>query len=444
MSDRKGFRVGIAVVMAVLLALGVVGIGMAQENAARSYLGVRYTAVEDGARIAEVIAASPAETAGLQVDDVITAVDGQAVTADSPLADLVRAHQPGDAITLSVRRGDETLEIVVTLGSAPEAEPQAQAGATGFSRQVKIAFAGLELQFREDGLEVTDVADDSLAADLLRVGDRITTVNGDPASGIDPDDLARLVEEGGDLTLGVMRGGEEQTVTLTLEPGTPISITQVYIGSMPGMMGPQGPMGFSFLQMGANRGYLGVAFRTITAELADSENLPVQQGALIEEVQADSPAEEAGLQVGDIITAVNDEPVDEEHTLADRLYAHEPEDTVTLTVLREGETLSLDVTLGERPGGYDIFTPGQGEGSQMFIPFGMFGQRMNADEWRQWLEDHPGLRDRMERLWEQFRQFGQDFDWQHWLEMLPQLPGLGSSQSNPPAESAPAIESIPA
>lgn len=444
MAGRKGFRVGIAVVMVVLLILGAVGIGLAQENQARPYLGVRYAEVENGARIVEVIADSPAEAAGVQVDDVITAVDGEAVTTDHALADLVRAHRPGDEITLSVQRGDEVLEITVTLGSTVETESQAQAGTTGFSRQVKIAFAGLELQFREDGLEVTDVADDSPAADLLQVGDRITAVNGDPVSRIDPDDLMRLVTDGGDLTLDVDRDGEEQTVTLPIEPGTSISITQVYTGGMPGMMGPQGPMGFSFPQMGGNRGYLGVAFRTITAALADSENLPVQQGALVEEVQADSPAQEAGLQVGDIITAVNDEPVDEEHTLADRLYAHEPDDTVTLTVLREGETLSLDVTLGERPGGYEIFTPGQGDGPQMFIPFGMFGQRMNADDWQRWLEDHPGLRDQMERLWEQFRRFGQDFDWQHWLEMLPPLPGLGSQQNNPPAESVPAIESIPA
>jgi membrane-associated protease RseP (regulator of RpoE activity) len=63
-------------------------------------------------------------------------------------------------------------------------------------------------------------------------------------------------------------------------------------------------------------------------------------------VFADTPAAAADLQEGDIILAVDGDVVDQERTLPDRLYAYEPGDTVTLTVLRDGEEMEVEVTLG--------------------------------------------------------------------------------------------------
>ena len=63
---------------------------------------------------------SPAAAAGLEAGDVITAVDGDRVDADSDLADHILPHQPGDQITLTVMRGDDQMEVTVTLGTLPE------------------------------------------------------------------------------------------------------------------------------------------------------------------------------------------------------------------------------------------------------------------------------------------------------------------------------------
>ena len=73
------------------------------------------------------------------------------------------------------------------------------------------------------------------------------------------------------------------------------------------------------------------------------------QGALITQVVSDTPAEDAGLQVGDIITAVDLIPVNANHQLADVLAQYEPGDRVTLTVWRSGESEEILVTLGEHP-----------------------------------------------------------------------------------------------
>jgi membrane-associated protease RseP (regulator of RpoE activity) len=94
-------------------------------------------------------------------------------------------------------------------------------------------------------------------------------------------------------------------------------------------------------------GRLGVAFVTLDEQTAQENDVTTTEGALIQEVVENSPAAEAGLQVGDIITAVNGEAVDVEHTLRDRLAAYEAGDEITLAVLRDGASQDIPVTLGE-------------------------------------------------------------------------------------------------
>ena len=123
-------------------------------------------------------------------------------------------------------------------------------------------------------------------------------------------------------------------------------------------------------EFSAPKAFLGVRFEPINEELAKDENLSVTEGAIIREVVEDSPAAKAGLQVGDVVTAVDGEPVDTEHTLRDRVGAHAPNDSIELTVLRGGETLNIDVTLGERKGidvdGFQFRVPGDGSAPFFF------------------------------------------------------------------------------
>jgi S1-C subfamily serine protease len=103
------------------------------------------------------------------------------------------------------------------------------------------------------------------------------------------------------------------------------------------------------------RPYVGVVFREIDAQVAEEEDLPVTAGAWIagaeseDAIVADSPADEAGLEEGDIITAVDGVPVDRDNPLDLQVLRFAPGDEVTLQVLRDGETLDLSATLGTRP-----------------------------------------------------------------------------------------------
>lgn len=72
-------------------------------------------------------------------------------------------------------------------------------------------------------------------------------------------------------------------------------------------------------------------------------------GQEITEIVADGPSATSGLEVGDVITALDDEHVDARNSLIDLLFAHEAGDTVSVTVDRDGAAQTFDVTLGERP-----------------------------------------------------------------------------------------------
>jgi 2-alkenal reductase len=93
--------------------------------------------------------------------------------------------------------------------------------------------------------------------------------------------------------------------------------------------------------------YLGIAYQPIAPDIASTYNLPVQWGAYVTRVAANSPASHAGLQQGDIITRVGDVALDETHSYLNTLYTYKPGDQVSLTIMRNGQTLQLQVTLGE-------------------------------------------------------------------------------------------------
>lgn len=91
------------------------------ETAFLGVTGEEATGEVSGAVITELTPGGAAIAAGLEVGDVVTAVDGQAVRSIGDLAARIRSYLPGDEVTLDVRRDGEPLSIKVVLGSAPPA-----------------------------------------------------------------------------------------------------------------------------------------------------------------------------------------------------------------------------------------------------------------------------------------------------------------------------------
>ncbi len=93
------------------------------------------------------------------------------------------------------------------------------------------------------------------------------------------------------------------------------------------------------------RGRLGVRYQPASQSLIENENLP-RGAAIIGEVVEDSPAEEADLRPGDVVTAINGETLQNHLQLGNKVASMQPGDEVTLTINRDGETMDVQVTLG--------------------------------------------------------------------------------------------------
>ena len=98
-----------------------------------------------------------------------------------------------------------------------------------------------------------------------------------------------------------------------------------------------------------SRGMLGVSIQSVDADMATSLNLPAARGAIVTSVQAGGPAERAGVKRGDVVTAINNQPVIDTNSLRNQVAGMKPGSTATLTVVRNGRDQNLQVALAELP-----------------------------------------------------------------------------------------------
>jgi serine protease Do len=98
-----------------------------------------------------------------------------------------------------------------------------------------------------------------------------------------------------------------------------------------------------------SRGWLGVVIQEVTADLAESFGLDRPRGALVAQVQDDSPASKAGLQASDVILAFNGNAVENSSDLPRMVGLTKPGTKIPLEVWRKGKAQQLTVVLGELP-----------------------------------------------------------------------------------------------
>lgn len=97
------------------------------------------------------------------------------------------------------------------------------------------------------------------------------------------------------------------------------------------------------------RGWLGVQVQPVTAEIADSLGLKAARGAIVDNPQDGSPAAKAGIEAGDVITAVNGTAIKDSRDLARTIATLAPGTSVKLDVVHKGDTKTVTLALGELP-----------------------------------------------------------------------------------------------
>jgi S1-C subfamily serine protease len=293
-----------------------------------------------GLVIGQVEPDSPAEDAGVVRGDILLEFDGVALDQSDELFSRLTEYEAGDEVELTLLHGDEQRTLTAVLG---EKLGGPQLGL--YLCTVRAVSVWLERDTA--GAIVTEVLPDSPAEEAgLGVGDVILAVG---SEGMDAEaDLADAIAayEPGDSVVLEIEGPEGE-----------LREVKVSLGEHPDEEG---------------RAYLGVRYSSRpemrhhewrSPPLAEEEHLdsipmpfPVPHGETVEglvilQVAEDSPASDAGLMAGDIITAVDGEEVTKAEELAEIVADSRPGDMISLTVGRVGtaEGGEVDVILGEDP-----------------------------------------------------------------------------------------------
>ena len=133
-----------------------------------------------------------------------------------------------------------------------------------------------------------------------------------------------------------------------------------------------------------SRGWLGVVIQEVTADLAESFGLDRPRGALIAQVQADSPAARAGLQAADVILLFDGKPVENSGDLPRMVGMAKPGARIPLQVWRKGRAQELLVVLGELPGEETL----AGKSGKTYSRGGLALSELTADQRRELGIDH--------------------------------------------------------
>jgi S1-C subfamily serine protease len=233
----------------------------------------------------------------------------------------------------------------------------------------------MNLQVGQRGVQVITVAEggpaakaglrpsqDSITVDGQDVpvgGDVIIAINGETIAKMD-DLIAYLADEtevGQEVTLTVLRDGNETSLDVTLE-ARPLATTapeEIQNSSENKLPNPENQ----------NKAWLGILGAQLTPDIAKAMNFSEdQQGILVVQVEGGSPADQANLSGsnqpltlngetvmigGDVITAVDGNPITTLTELRSLISSLKPGTEVTLTILRDGSTIEVPVTLAERP-----------------------------------------------------------------------------------------------
>ena len=324
--------------------------------------------------ISEVFENSAAEAAGLKAGDIITAVDGKAVTTISEAVEAIKAHKAEEDVKIDYTRDGKAASVTATLKKAKQRNTFMWKGDDGQSfqwqgkndlfedRDIHVlkthqnkGYLGINITDNENtkGAVITDINKESAAeAAGLKKGDVITGINGQKVESVN--DLLNAMDGkkvDDEITIDYTRDGNTAQVKATLQKAANRRFG--FFRSDDGddyeieiEMDNEGDKNHHWIEkkiekhLGkvsmSQKGFLGVYLG------GDDEN-----GVKINGVVEEGAAERAGLQKGDIITKINDTAIEEYDDLSKALKDTKPEEVIKVTYTRDGQSKTVDVTLGK-------------------------------------------------------------------------------------------------
>ncbi|HWQ83077.1 MAG TPA: PDZ domain-containing protein, partial [Anaerolineales bacterium] len=309
---------------------------------------------------------NPGNSGGVLVDENgqvvgVTAAIESASSANAGIGFVIPSNIVSKVVPSLIESGSYEHPYLGISGTDLTREMAAAMGLDAAQRGVLVISATEDGPAAKAGLIASEDSTTVGGQNLPVGGDVITAIDGQPINTMD-ELIAYLndqTEVGQTVSITVLRDGSEMTLDITLA-ARPVSTPEPDLTAAlpdPGTESGQLPRSGS--------SWLGILGAELTPEVAQAMDLPEdQQGVLVVQVESGSPADEANLQAsdqeitlngqtvmigGDIITAVDGIPLTSLDELRSLIQTYEPGSEVTVSLLRDGESIEVAVTFAARP-----------------------------------------------------------------------------------------------
>ncbi len=285
-----------------------------EDNPCRVFIGVGTSPENGGLKVDYTIDDTPASTYGVKVGDVILSMDNVLVSSYSELTRERDKHQHGEAFTLNILRDGHNMTINARFKECSQPNQDQVRREEEPMRPILGVYEDEEAD-NAQGLVVGEIiSGKGAAAAGLQPGDVITTVDGKSVRGT----------------------GSLRTALAGHKPGDPVSVLYLHNGQAQQSNVTLSNDRSSFHQ-NLHRDPCAVFIGVFTSDAS-----PVGKGVKVTGVIEGTPAKESDIQLGDVILALDNQPITNFTELQQQRDKHQPGDAFQLTVLRGGSTLTVN------------------------------------------------------------------------------------------------------
>lgn len=313
-------------------------------NPCKVFIGVGTSVVPGGLKVDYTVDDTPARTYGVEPGDIILALDGVAVGTQSALVNERDKHQQGEAFTLTILRDGREMDINARFKDcSQEEETEWQQRQEDFEmrmeeleERMQEMHIRLEEKFSQFEMKERPILGVYENTDLSVPGMVIQSVisgKGAEAAGLQVGDV--VVNVDGKTVTG---GGTLRTALNSHQPGDRVQV--VYRRD--------GQTLRTEVTLSADKSFY--SFKTerdpckVFIGIYTTDNTQEGRGVRVTGVIDDTPAKQSNIQPGDIVVALDGQPVNTHFELLRERNKHQPGDAFRLTVLRDGAALDIDAT----------------------------------------------------------------------------------------------------
>lgn len=280
-----------------------------------------------GNYVTRVLGNTAAEKAGLTPFDYVYGVNDERTSASRDIADLLRAHKPGEEVTVHFVRNGTKQRVQLTLGKESDAQYREY-------KEEGRPFLGInrhpDNEEDEIGVKVYVIGESTAEQMGLKDGDVITALNGYPM--VDWSDISTAIanmEIGQNIRVGFEREGREMELSSAIQSR---SETRSYSSNW----------------TQRESAFFGIYSSDVSKEKAKKLGFDNPYGSYVTSVIGNTAAEKAGIQPFDYIYGIDEYRTGEDQNLSAILRKYEPNDEAEIHLIRKRQKKTISVALGRR------------------------------------------------------------------------------------------------